>query len=122
MPSDQNERRALIELMHDIVSGKPLREPAPSAKHTPGPWIVGDHPGDNSGTTWRDVLSDSVRPYGDGALICQAQEADAKLIAAAPSLLAALTGLLQHCAASCYQTDAAAAIAAARAAIASATA
>jgi len=122
MPSDQNERRALIELMHDIVSGKPLRPPALSAKHTPGPWRVGGHPGDNSGSNWRVVLSDSVRPYGDGAYVCQAREADAKLIAAMPRMLAALTGLLQHCAASCYQIDAAAAIAEAREVIAIATA
>jgi len=129
MPSDENDRRALTELMYDIVAGKPLREPALSAKPTPGPWIVGGHPGDNSGANWREVLSDNDRPYGDGALICQAQEADAKLIAAAPSLLAALTGLFEHClvaskhyGAPCSQMDAGAAIAAARAAIASATA
>jgi len=122
MPTDENDRRALTELMHDIVAGKPLiREPATSAKHTPGPWIVGDHPGDNSGSNWRVVLSDSVRPYGDGAYVCQAREADATLIAAMPRLLAALHGLLQHCTAR-YPTDAAAAIAEARAAIASATA
>ena len=123
MPTEETatDRRALIELMHDIVSGKPLREPALSAKHTPGPWIVGGHPGDNSGSNWREVLSANGRPYGDGALICQAQEADAKLIAAMPRMLAALNGLLQHCTAR-YPTDAAAAIAEAREVIAIATA
>jgi len=123
MPTDETayDRRSLIELIHDMAAGKPLREPALSAKHTPGPWRVGGHPGDNSGTNWRTVLSDSVRPYGDGAYVCQAREADAKLIAAMPRMLAALNGLLQHCTAR-YPTDAAAAIAEAREVIAIATA
>ena len=60
--------------------------------HTPGPWMVGNHPGDNSGTDWREVLST------DGAFspsyVCQALQADARLIAAAPDMLALLEKLI----------------------------
>lgn len=55
--------------------------------HTPGPWTVGGHPRDKSGTGWREILHDS--PYGP-AYLGQALEADAHLIAAAPDMLAAL--------------------------------
>jgi hypothetical protein len=61
---------------------------ATGAGPTPGPWRVGGHPRDDSGTKWREVLTDA----GEFApsYVCQALEADARLIAAAPDLLAAL--------------------------------
>lgn len=55
------------------------------AKHTPGPWKVGEHPGDGSGSGWRKVLSEggTFSP----AFVCNAYINDAHLIAAAPDLL-----------------------------------
>lgn len=61
--------------------------------HTPGPWRVGGHPRDNSGTAWREILTDSL-PFAP-SYVCQAQGRDATLIAAAPDLLAALQGALR---------------------------
>jgi hypothetical protein len=57
-------------------------------KHTPGPWRVGGHPRDNSGTAWHEILTDADE-FGP-SYVCQAMEQDARLIAAAPDLLAAL--------------------------------
>lgn len=59
--------------------------------HTPGPWEVCGHPGDGSGTLWRNVVSQGTefRP----SYVCQALLPDAQLIAAAPMLLAVLTEL-----------------------------
>lgn len=56
--------------------------------HTPGPWRIGPHPGNGAGTAWRQILSHSG-PFSP-ALVCEAIEPDARLIAAAPDLLAAL--------------------------------
>jgi len=54
-------------------------------RHTPGPWRVGGHPGDKSGTAWREVVTDAL-PFAP-SYVCQALEADARLIAAAPAML-----------------------------------
>ena len=62
-------------------------------KHTPGPWAVGGHPGDKSGTDWREVLAPSQ--FGP-AYVCQALKEDARLIAAAPDLLAACEVALRN--------------------------
>jgi len=58
------------------------------AKYTPGPWRVGGHPGDSSGTGWRVVLSDGGT--FKGAYVCQALEQDAHPIALAPRMVDAL--------------------------------
>lgn len=60
--------------------------------HTPGPWIVGGHPKDGSGTAWREVVSmgTEFKP----SYICAAVQEDAQLIAAAPDLLAILKQIL----------------------------
>ena len=59
--------------------------------HTPGPWTVGGHPRDNSGTDWREILAPS--DFGPQYL-GQALKENAKLMAAAPELLAALEATL----------------------------
>lgn len=73
-----------------------------SSKHTPGNWSVGKHSGvvvtDNQEAA--DLQSrdskDSLDWYG-GPLICEScRNADAKLIAAAPDLLEALTEIFNH--------------------------
>jgi hypothetical protein len=60
-----------------------------SAKHTPGPWEVGDAPDDRVAVHGGTVCVAVVGDKGFAAV-----EADAYLIAAAPELLAALEGLL----------------------------
>ena len=56
--------------------------------HTPGPWIVGPHPGNSAGEDWRMILS--VTSETGPLYIGEAIEPDARLIAAAPDMLAAL--------------------------------
>jgi len=63
--------------------------------HTPGPWIACDH---HSGVGWR-VESDAAGYPNDGWVICTDMmgpdnEANARLIAAAPDLLEALIAVL----------------------------
>lgn len=60
-------------------------------KITPGPWRAGNHPGDASGTGWREVLTDATA--FSPSYVCQALEPDAQLIAAAPELLEACRAL-----------------------------
>lgn len=67
-------------------------------KHTPGPWSY------KFNEAWSRHEIDSVsKPFGNG--ICRlsdfddAAEADARLIAAAPEMLEALSALVTHCAA-----------------------
>lgn len=57
------------------------------SEHTPGPWVVGNV-GEvvAGGTTLADV-------YGDD----EQADVDARLIAAAPDLLAALEDMINHC-------------------------
>ena len=66
-------------------------------KHTPGPWTVGPW-FDNDGQP--EIIIEHVTPHGNlvpavalGGLV--GQEANARLIAAAPELLDALRGLLR---------------------------
>lgn len=61
------------------------------SKHTPGPWAVGKHPGRDAGTDLREVTY--LSPFGR-AYICEAEKANARLIAAAPELLEALHAML----------------------------
>lgn len=56
--------------------------------HTPGPWTVGPHPGNGAGDDWRTVLATS--PEFGPLYIAEAIAPDARLIAAAPTMLAAL--------------------------------
>lgn len=63
-------------------------------KHTPGPWFVGPHPGNNAGTDWRMILS-SHDPNYPPLYVAEAIEPDACLIAAAPDLLAALRAIVK---------------------------
>jgi hypothetical protein len=63
-------------------------------ERTKGPWIVGGHPGDKSGTDWRQVLETSS-PFAP-SYVCQALKQDAEYIVKAVNshddLLAALKG------------------------------
>lgn len=63
------------------------------AQHTPGPWMVRN--GDQVVSPANDT-----RPYSVRVADCygykEAREADARLIAAAPAMLAALEGLLSQ--------------------------
>lgn len=60
--------------------------------HTPGPWIVGPHPGNDAGDDWRTILADT--PEFGPLYIGEAIAPDARLAAAAPALLAALRAML----------------------------
>lgn len=57
------------------------------SEHTPGPWIVGD--GGKSLVVW----SDSTLPVAEARRSAE----DARLIAAAPELLAALKEVAEYC-------------------------
>ena len=77
-----------------------------SAKHTPGPWVARTAPTSAglchiiSAADWRGafIYGDGIRPGVDDALP-KAQElaANARLIAAAPDLLAALRYMVEVC-------------------------
>ena len=64
--------------------------------HTPGPWKQS-----HLNSYWIDVPESSadLRKYGSGDIRCYHAnaEADARLIAAAPDLLAALEDIFEHC-------------------------
>jgi hypothetical protein len=64
-----------------------------TTKHTPGPWVVGGHHGDDSGTDWREVvgMGDEFAP----SYVCQALAENAFPIAASLDLLAALKTALR---------------------------
>ena len=64
-------------------------------KHTPGPWIVGPSSNPKNGTGWRDILSTGGE--FSPAYVGEALEQDARLIAAAPSMLEALEALFREC-------------------------
>jgi hypothetical protein len=57
-------------------------------KHTSGPWVVVDHPGENAGSDWRQIVTNagefSPAYIGEGVL------PDALLMADAPAMLEAL--------------------------------
>jgi len=67
------------------------------SKHTPGPWKYAPQ-GDSDGFT---VGTDHFVVAGDVELACPPNEADARLIAAAPELLEALLVLLRDAQAVC---------------------
>lgn len=53
--------------------------------HTPGPWKVGGHPNDGSGSDWREIVS--LGTEFSPSFIGTALRGNAYLIAAAPELL-----------------------------------
>ncbi|HHA2761819.1 TPA: hypothetical protein ACOEQU_000129 [Stenotrophomonas maltophilia] len=68
-----------------------------SSKHTPGPWVVTPHPMTNVDVFAVGVIMDDKEmQYGLSHTICyENAEANARLIAAAPELLEALTKKVQ---------------------------
>ncbi len=67
----------------------------PTAAHTPGPWIVAPSSNNGNGTAWRDILSTGTEFAP--SYVGEALEQDARLIASAPDLLAALENVLMYC-------------------------
>ena len=63
-----------------------------TTQHTPGPWIVLNTGNPERGSAWRDVCS--MGTEFTPSYVGEALEHDARLIAAAPDLLAALKSLL----------------------------
>jgi hypothetical protein len=61
-------------------------------KHTPGPWVA--QPGDNFITDAREIVIAQMHRHHPDEQV----DANARLIAAAPELLAALVELLPHAA------------------------
>jgi hypothetical protein len=90
-----------IEENHDFKAEKAPSLPSAESKAspaldaapavTPGPWTVGGHPGDDSGTNWREILAPSA--FGS-VYVAQALEADARLIVKAVNSHDALYGAL----------------------------
>ena len=78
------------------------RTPSPTATHTPGPWKVYNEakpPFLVITSTEDDTRSDSVAYVGTQAaqiFVCRQTLANARLIAAAPELLASLRSVLEH--------------------------
>jgi hypothetical protein len=96
-----------------------------SAKPTPGPWSISPKGGAVIATQETGHDDAENKAYYGGSLVCESihREANARLIAAAPELLAALKGLrhaCQHMIGS-FDADDIAAFEAASAAIAKAT-
>lgn len=56
-----------------------------TTEHTPGPWRVVPSTNPKNGTNWRDIVSTGGE--FSPAYVGEAQEADARLMAAAPELL-----------------------------------
>ena len=54
--------------------------------HTPGPWAVGPHPGNDAGTHWHMIVAREGEEFGP-VYVGEALLSDARLIAAAPELL-----------------------------------
>jgi hypothetical protein len=63
--------------------------------HTPGPWAVGPHPGNLAGIDWRTIVTNHGGHF-DAAYVGEAMLSDARLIAAAPELLAALQNIVMN--------------------------
>jgi plasmid maintenance system antidote protein VapI len=59
-----------------------------NAQHTPEPWCVGNHPGDSSGTGWREILASSE--FGP-MYLAQALEANARRIVACVNACAGIS-------------------------------
>ena len=78
-----------------------IKQFAQQAQHSPGPWQVGGHPRDDSGTLWREILAPS--PFGpqyigqalieNAARIVACVNQHDALIAEVQSLRAALEGI-----------------------------
>lgn len=66
-------------------------------KHTPGPWRTGE--GEFQDQVFAEILIPPTRDDWGKALICETggNEANARLIAAAPEMLEALRELFKHC-------------------------
>jgi hypothetical protein len=85
---------------HRTVLNERVMPPvSPAGQHTPGPWYVSE------GSHWLYVVSEGAQrdEYGDLPVICgtrwtgtvtEQERADARLIAAAPELLASLDRML----------------------------
>ena len=65
-----------------------------TTKHTPGPWEVRPSSREGNGSQWRDIVS--LGGAFTPAYVGEALEADARLIAAAPEMAAALKTLAQE--------------------------
>lgn len=59
-----------------------------NTKHTPGPWEIRPSSNPKNGTAWRDIVSTGCE--FSPSYVGESLEQDARLIAAAPDLLAAL--------------------------------
>lgn len=80
---------------------------ASAAKHTPGPWVAGTNPDWTPDVPWAVSRELVVRPAGEfphgrwvadcGVAFDEEQEANARLIAAAPDLLAAARRYIEIC-------------------------
>jgi len=57
-----------------------------ATKHTPGPWAVRESSNPKNGAAWRDIVS--TAGHFSPSYVGEAMEQDARLIAAAPDLLA----------------------------------
>jgi len=62
--------------------------------HTPGPWSIGAPTGKGSGTRWVDVVSNGTE--FSPSFVCSALDVDARLIAAAPEMLAGCVAILER--------------------------
>lgn len=64
-------------------------------KHTPGPWSINDHHGKRYiEPTFEDSAIATIHKIGSGPRLAQEYEANGKLIAGAPALLAAAIKVL----------------------------
>ena len=117
--ADADETRAMLT--------EPMTQPAETMQHTPGPWSAVTPPSSAGDYRWIEAgehLSSFVAiipATGRRAVEIYEALANARLIAAAPELLAALQALFEHCSMihntwgdGCNQKQADAAIAAGR--------
>lgn len=87
-------------------------------KHTPGPWEVRPSSNPHNGSAWRDIVSTGTE--FSPAYVGEALDRDARLIAAAPDLLAALEYITRSAESGHYIERSGPEVTAARAAIAKA--
>jgi len=62
---------------------------------TPGPWVIAPHPSINAGDDWRTVVTLERGIFGP-RYVGEALLGDARLMAAAPDLLAALRNIVMN--------------------------
>lgn len=72
-----------------IGSGAEIENTTTKPKHTPGPWRVVPSSVKGTGTLRRDIVSDGTE-FSPSFVCAEVLEPDARIIAAAPDLLAAL--------------------------------